>query len=316
MICRVAIIDSGINEFYDDKIFNKYSCVGGDYYDYNGHGTKCVSIIEKIAPDTEFTVIKLLNENLQCSVHYLYEALTFMLDMDIDIINLSLSTANLSQFQKIDNVCKELHRQGKILVSSKANNGEVSYPAESKYVVGVSGNLFNTNEEFWYKEILPIQCVGSKTPSIVKVSNDKYAFFSGNSKATACITGILSKNWERLCFHPIAEKYSIISSLANRNNWNDQDIISDIIPNKDKNQYINEDSLILIERIFKKFLDINIKELSDSKFLFEYFKLSEIEIVVNKLFQEFDISYTESELNLYDFMRVEDLCMKISSMLK
>lgn len=48
----------------------------------------------------------------------------------------------------IDEICYSLLQQGKIIIASKANNGKISFPAESKYVIGVSGNQFKSYESF------------------------------------------------------------------------------------------------------------------------------------------------------------------------
>lgn len=174
MKCRVAVIDSGINDYFVSKLEKLYPVPDNDYLDKNGHGTKCISFINNLAPEAEFISFKLLNERLQCTSDKLNEVLKTMLDMKVDIINLSLSTASDEGRQKLENICCQLAEQGKIVVASKANNGEKSYPAEFQSVIGVAGNQFTRNEEFWFDKKSSIQCIASRTPCVVEIGNRKY----------------------------------------------------------------------------------------------------------------------------------------------
>ena len=100
LACRIAIIDSGIDlDFYENNVIKyvEYTEETGDEseYDSNGHGTLCCSTMLSINPAIQFVVIKILNEKNLCSDERLLRALNLLKDVDVDIINLSLSTYSM-----------------------------------------------------------------------------------------------------------------------------------------------------------------------------------------------------------------------------
>lgn len=309
MNCRVVVIDSGTNEYFKKKVKKLYSFYDDEYLDKNGHGTKCISLINNLAPEVEIYVFKLLDEKLKCTSDDLYRTLLKLLDMEMDIINLSLSTANISQFDKIDNICHQLVGQGKILIASKSNNGEISYPAESKYVIGVGGNQFTKNEEFWFNINNPIQCIASRTPCIVDLGNLEYTFYSGNSKAAACLTGILARNFDALRNLNFKERMEYISSLATSNIWTQNDITTDLIWCE---RFTDTDPEILgyLNALFKNY------NLNSNKLLYECVGINEILCAVKSIIQDYYLDLSKGELNLYDFMSLQSLSMKIKCISK
>jgi len=193
--CKVAILDSGLFQ----GCYNNMDVKNADSknYDDNGHGTMCYEIIRKIAPNTDFYIKKILNLNLEGSSKILLNTLTDLLDTDINIINLSLSTEGNEYKEKLNNVCEQLYYQSKIIIASK-NNGKknYSYPCMFQNVIGVSGEIFEKNVNYKYDLKSKIQAEANKVPFLVKGLDQKYHFFGGNSKATACMTGIVASYWK------------------------------------------------------------------------------------------------------------------------
>jgi subtilisin len=118
---RVAIIDTGIDYIHDDPDdtpyvvdpeFNSnyrggYDFVNGDTdpYDDNGHGTHVAGILaaEKngylvvgVAPQVDLFSLKILDANGEGDVSNLILALQWALDNDIDVVNMSLGTHEIS----------------------------------------------------------------------------------------------------------------------------------------------------------------------------------------------------------------------------
>lgn len=311
MSCRVAVMDSGVNKFYRNKITKCLNYTEEDYVDENGHGTKCISIIDKIAPDTDFTVLKLLNKNLQCSSYTLCKALNDILGMDIDIVNLSLSTAEINSFKDLNSICKKFYQEGKLIIASKANNGEISYPAESKYVLGICGSLFHNNETFWYNSNGSVQIVASKTPTILKMDKSIYSFYGGNSKATACMTGIISKNWDVLSAMNVSEKKEYLSHLSARTDWNNQDILNNIVAFEEKDCDINRDIEASVNQLFKKKLGFEFDSISNTELIYESIGFLSLAKIFPYIVDEFKLGDVSGEFNLYDFISLERLCKKI-----
>lgn len=133
MICKIAIVDSGIDltvhkniiGFVDFTKNNKE--ISNDIYDSNGHGTKCVSVISKVNPSVEFFVVKILNDQNRCDSKSLLEALKYLLDVDVNIINMSLATNDLTYYKEYSEICNQLYSQGKIIIAALSNNRKKVY---------------------------------------------------------------------------------------------------------------------------------------------------------------------------------------------
>ena len=118
---RVAIIDTGIDYIHDDPLDTPYvvdpeftsNYRGGydfvnndaDPYDDNGHGTHVAGILaaEKngylvvgVAPAVDLFALKILNANGEGDVSNLILALQWALDNNIDVVNMSLGTHEVS----------------------------------------------------------------------------------------------------------------------------------------------------------------------------------------------------------------------------
>ena len=77
MKCRIAILDSGIAR--SCLISNPNIICDGKVDDDNGHGTMCYSIIKMLAPEAEFYIGKILNEELRTSTEQLIQKLAELL---------------------------------------------------------------------------------------------------------------------------------------------------------------------------------------------------------------------------------------------
>lgn len=236
---NVAILDSGINL---ENIETNKQVVGGISFIYdpktgeiinddcfedeNGHGTSCASMIKRIAPDTNFYIVKILDNNAKTNSKALLIALNYLLEKDIRLINLSLATIEEKYFEEISEICNLLKQRGKIIVCSLDNRNNRSFPAVLDSVIGVRGSIFNSSEHFWYNKTLKIQCVADIIPVYIPTINGAYWLFGGNSKATALFTGhianILSQHPD-ISFEQLNE---ILEQRAYKNNWNDNNIDS------------------------------------------------------------------------------------------
>lgn len=192
---KIIVVDSGIDKAllqrYPNLLLKNYTC---EEYDMHGHGTASYSLINKLTVDCEIKTIKVLNKYLECSTEILKSALKFLQNVDCDIINMSLATTVEKDFEEIDNLCKIIHSQGKIIVSSLSNSGEISYPAYSQYVIGVEGKVLKNSLDYIYMNEGNIQFIADKTPVVVQTLDGYYDLYGGNSKATCCVTALISQN--------------------------------------------------------------------------------------------------------------------------
>lgn len=278
---RIVILDSGIDQALmknQPNILLK-NFTEEDDYDLNGHGTKTYSLIRQLSKKKNFQikVIKVLNRDLECNYLNLKNALEFLERVDFDILNISLATECNKYFDDINNICHNLNSQGKTIVASHSNTNKLSYPASSKYVIGVLGEKMNN----WFDYNILHQdnkdVIADNTPVVCSTINGGYDLYSGNSKATACITSLLTyfkkdvKLFETLSFN----NYDLRQIIRRINNI-------ELLRNTDE-------SINLIERVGRN--------------KFEEF-LHEISL-------EFDINYEENLFNINDFSSSISLSNKI-----
>lgn len=199
---KVAIVDSGlrwIDDKYKDNFIDGIAIdpfskkINRDFADNNGHGTYCANMILKENPGVKLFIIKILNNNVKSDYKSLIKALEYLLDVDVKIINLSLSVQNWECEKQIYELCDRLIDQGKIIVSALANGSEYSIPAVLDNVIGVSGDYQNVDRLYSFNKEKKIQCMCNAEPVIFAGLNQKYEIFMGNSKATAAFSGYLSR---------------------------------------------------------------------------------------------------------------------------
>lgn len=102
---RVAIVDSGVepsHPWVGDRLLSSYAVVpnpGSGYRvvpvqgsDLMGHGTAVAGNIRRFAPDVELISLQVLGGGLRADSEALLAALRWLVDQDIHIVNLSLST--------------------------------------------------------------------------------------------------------------------------------------------------------------------------------------------------------------------------------
>ena len=153
---RVLVLDTGLDSSSSANVVERKNIVDpnntNDVTDDNGHGTAVVEIIHDIAPETEFLVYKVADEDGRASEWDTLLAL--MADTDADIINVSLAfglgditcsvcgrESHASRSAVFENVLNELAEYSSApLIVAAAGNGsllELSYPARFSHVIAV-----------------------------------------------------------------------------------------------------------------------------------------------------------------------------------
>lgn len=227
---RIALIDSGIDSefkcqnlcgaafFYstESKILRREE----NYSDSNGHGTYCAQIIASYCKHVEFVVVKILDEDNRGSSIALVEALKYIMQFSIDLVNLSISVFDIGNRAEIKKLCLELQKRGVIINVSVTNRCLSSFPASLESTTGVRGALNIVSNEIWYNSKKEIQCVANMMPVLVGVGNQKKTFFGGNSKATAVLTGLLASE----LYEKQIDKTEVFYGLSVKAEWCEEDI--------------------------------------------------------------------------------------------
>lgn len=253
----VAVIDSGIStsfSFNTDIAGGVGFCAENgsvfmtdDFQDNNGHGTMCAHIIKKYCPEAMLYIVKVLNDEARGHSLLLMLALKHLLEVDVDIINISMSIRDTQYEQDIRNIMKMLGKQGKILNVSVANGMNTSFPASFDSCFGIrgsescSGLIYNSSD--------PIQLTVRLFPEFVESVDREYQWFGGNSKSTAAISGIAAK-----ALMEKQEGADPIEFFSNYLNENQNDLFKFSETEYPINEKIN-DAFAKCYDIFQKYVD-------------------------------------------------------------
>jgi hypothetical protein len=146
---KVAIIDSGVDTSKSDMIKHVIKSTGFRVSEEgiiieddrmpvkNEHGTAIAMIIRQICENVEFISVNILNERLATDGRVLLYAMEHTLSYNPDIIHLSLGTTKWRYILPQKRVVKEAGKNNILVVSAAGNDGQATYPAYLKGVVGV-----------------------------------------------------------------------------------------------------------------------------------------------------------------------------------
>lgn len=201
---KIAIMDSGIYPHDDLEIAGGFSAVDytTSYEDDEGHGTHIAGIIgakhdgqgiDGIAPDADLYAVKVLDQNGEGYLSDLLEGIDWAIAQNMDIINLSMGTADKSD--ALEDAVDKAYRAGILLVAASGNEGAghpVDYPAAYEPVIAVSATDEN-NDITSFSSVgdeVEFAAPGADIPSTLPGSD--YGMMSGTSQATSHVTAMLA----------------------------------------------------------------------------------------------------------------------------
>ncbi len=117
----IALIDTGVSG--TKKISGRYSVLGDGGYDGNGHGDAMLDTIRGFDPKAEVVSIKALNDAGVGTVSSLYAAIRMAIDMQVSVINLSLSAYSAEENEAVASIIREATSRGITVVGAAGNNG-------------------------------------------------------------------------------------------------------------------------------------------------------------------------------------------------
>lgn len=298
---KIAIIDSGIN--IDDSYFSNYiigekSFVSATCMDDNGHGSLCASTILKECKNVYFYIEKILDKKNISSLDVLEQSLINLLDIDVDIISLSLTVLTLEHEKKLKDICHALEKQGKIIIASLSNGDKKSYPAYYSSVIGVQGFILENEKSYWYKSNKRVQAVVDNNPYLHRNNNFEYELWGKcNSFSTAKLAGIISSIMYKF---NIKEKHiieTILEKQAHKNNWSKRQLL------KSKRFPIFYPQ--------KKYDDLLLNQIID--IVCDYLKITDKNILYQYGLFDYHIGLTYK--NAYNLLKIleKNFCLQISN---
>lgn len=270
---KVAIVDTGINarhpyfEGYIKEIY-EYRKDGGKVVrvnrldicnDENGHGTMCTSTILSENKNIDIYSFKMMDEEGIGNLQGLEAILSFLCELDVDIINMSLAVGDGANLTDLESILTCLERQGKIMVAALENRKNESYPACFPQCFGCRGFIVEEMGAIWFNGEKNVQCIVDSTPFLECDLNKGYKMEGkSNSFATAKLTGLISRNIPGKRGNKREEIEKHLFEIAYRTDWEDEDLIaSKRYPELDLYREQPENLVREVENIVKYYLKLD-----------------------------------------------------------
>jgi subtilisin family serine protease len=142
---RVAVIDSGVHPGHPHVgvvgagvAFDAAGVGGADTVDRLGHGTAIAAVIREKAPDATILPVKVFDRELRATVEALVAAIAWAVDARVDLINLSLGTANPAHQTRLGEALVQAARAGVVLVAAAEQDATRWLPGSLPLAVGVT----------------------------------------------------------------------------------------------------------------------------------------------------------------------------------
>ena len=141
---RIGMIDTGVNAAHP-HVGNIAGGVtirpDGDampcYEDRLGHGTAIAALLHEQAPKAQLIAVKVFDRTLATNRDSVIRAIDWCLQNEIDIINLSLGTANPAHRIQFEDAVRRIGALGKAIVSAHDVNGALALPGCLPGVIAV-----------------------------------------------------------------------------------------------------------------------------------------------------------------------------------
>ena len=219
---RVAILDTGINPWHshvggvEGGVWVRAGSAGeaqilpGPHSDRLGHGTAVAGVIRWFAPRCKLYSIKVFTGTLSTTLPILLQGMQWALEEGIEVINLSVGTANPRHLSSFETFCQQAGKQGSIVIA--AAEGRKRYPAVLPTVIGVSSDERCGEKELSYVEgdAVKFRALGRARPL---PSLPPHKNFCGGSFAAARLTGLVAALLEE---DPSADLHRLIAALISR----------------------------------------------------------------------------------------------------
>jgi len=204
---RVVFIDSYINIEYINQIITNGQSIGdvltvsnnkvtpstAPLSDTLSHATLCTKMfLEHTTCACELFFINIWeNDELNANINALLIALSWCLENDITLINLSLGTTRIADMPELFGIVNHLTEKNIITVAANSNARKLTFPASFDHVIGVKALESKSGEVgFIYQETsidrIDVSCYVKD--EVIAYKDHHYPLYAANSLATPIIS--------------------------------------------------------------------------------------------------------------------------------
>lgn len=141
---RIAVVDTGVHAEHPHvggieggTAFDDAGVEHGDVVDRLGHGTAVAAAIHEKAPGASLLAVKVFDRSLVTTGRALAAAIRWALAQGVDLVNLSLGTANAGHRPVLAEVVAEALAAGTLIVAAAPDEHQFWLPGAIAGVVGV-----------------------------------------------------------------------------------------------------------------------------------------------------------------------------------
>ena len=204
---RVAVVDSGVDGSHpsvggvsdyvaverDGSTDSGVRFMPGVHDDLYGHGTACAAIIRELAPEVDLVSVRVLGEDLKGSAAAFASGLEWCIDVGVDIVNLSMSTASERWAEAFWDLIDAATFANVLVVAAMNNERKRTIPSELAGAFSVACAPGVDREQIWCNPAGPAEWGAAGIDVDVAWLNGATIRTTGNSFATPVIAGHLAR---------------------------------------------------------------------------------------------------------------------------
>jgi subtilisin family serine protease len=218
---RVCVLDSGVEPDHPlvGRVQRAVAAVreGDEIHivedaegDLCGHGTACAGIIRALAPDCDLTSVRVLGAGYTGSGKVLLAGLTWAIEQDFDVVNMSLSTTKKQYVDLLHELADRAYFNRTMLVASAHNMPVESFPWRFASVISVGSHESPDPRAYYYNPNPPVEFFARGLDVDVAWLEGGTLRCTGNSFATPHLAGICALILSK---HPQLKPFELKSVL-------------------------------------------------------------------------------------------------------
>ena len=203
---RIAFIDDHINIKYVSKLIRDRQSINGAWtvsnnrvipttmlpFNVLSHATLCTKVfLEYTTCACELSFINIWDGGgLKANINALLTALSWCLENEITLINLSLGTTRMIDIPSLFDIINKLIKKNIGIVAASSNSQLLTFPAAFEHVIGVKSLVSKSRQAgFIYLEdsldLIEVSCYVKD--EVIEYQGDNYPLYSANSLAAPII---------------------------------------------------------------------------------------------------------------------------------